>query len=317
MRSPFADNIWPILKLSVFIFLSAFFSSCCRQGDRAGIDGLRDCLDSLATSSNGVVGVAVITPDGDTLTVNNDVRFPLMSVFKLHEAIAVAHETDRINHSFDSLLTISHPELSSDTWSPMLKDYPEGDFEISVGDLVKYMLLVSDNNASNVLFERIVSVGLTDSLIRALDMPHSFELRFTEHEMQADHTKSYQNWSSPLACAALVRAVMNDSLVSSVKQDSIRSWLGQCTSANGRMAAAVAKIPDARLYHRTGSGYVNERGEIIAVNDVGVISLPDGRLITIAILIKDYAGDQEDADAEIAAITSAIADYFIATDRQT
>lgn len=168
------------------------------------------------------------------------------------------------------------------------------------------MLLVSDNNASNLIFERIVSVSHTDSIIHTLDVPSSFELCFTEREMQADHSKSYQNWSSPLACAELIKKAVCDSLVSSVKQDSIRIWLGQCTSANGRIAAAVTNLPEAKLYHRTGSGYVNGQGKIVAVNDIGVIALPDGRQIAVAILIKDYDGSQEQADAEIANLTNII-----------
>ena len=79
------------------------------------------------------------------------------------------------------------------------------------------------------------------------------------------------------------------------------------------MAAAVAKFPDARLYHRTGSGYVNERGEIVAVNDVGVIALPDGRKIALAILIKDFAGEQSQADSIIAAVTTKILNRFVNT----
>lgn len=300
------------INIFFVVIIGVIITACGHLHNSDNLAVIRSEIDSIVAASQGTVGVAIITPDGDTLTVNNDVKFPLMSVFKLHEAIAAARVTDRHCQSFDSVLTIRRDEVSPDTWSPMLKDYPEGDFEISIADLVRYMLLVSDNNASNIIFERVVSVSNTDSIIRALDIPQSFQLRFTEREMQADHPKSYQNWSSPLSCAALIKAVINDSLVSSAKQDSIRSWLGQCSSANGRMAAAVAQVPDAKLYHRTGSGYVNGRGEILAVNDVGLIDLPDGRQIAIAILIKDYAGTQDQADTEIATITTLVLNYFTA-----
>lgn len=299
-----------VINIFSVVIIVVIITACGRLHNSDNLAVIRSEIDSIVAASQGTVGVAIITPDGDTLTLNNDVKFPLMSVFKLHEAIAAARVIDRQKQSFDSVLAIRRDEVTPDTWSPMLKDYPEGDFDISVGDLVRYMLLVSDNNASNLIFERVVSVGTTDSIIRALDIPQSFELRFTEREMQADHPKSYQNWSSPLSCAVLIKAVISDSLVSSVKQDSIRCWLGQCTSANGRMAAAVASVPEAKLYHRTGSGYVNDRGEIVAVNDVGVIKLPDGRQLAVAILIKDYAGPQDQADAEIATITNHILEYY-------
>ncbi|MDE5554569.1 MAG: class A beta-lactamase-related serine hydrolase [Muribaculaceae bacterium] len=299
-----------ITRIFAIVIACAIISGCHRPHDSYNLDGLRSAIDSIAAASPGTVGVAIITPDGDTLTVNNDVKFPLMSVFKLHEAIAAAHVTDRHNQSLDSLLTIRRDEVSPDTWSPMLQDYPRGDFDISIGDLIRYMLLVSDNNASTLIFDRVVSVAHADSIIRTLDVPSSFQLRFTEREMQADHPKSYENWSSPLSCAALIKAVIADSLVSPVKQDSIRSWLSQCSSANGRMASAVAQVPDAKLYHRTGSGYVNDRGQILAVNDIGLIELPDGRQLAVAILIKDYAGTQPQADAEIATLTKIIIEHI-------
>lgn len=279
----------------------------CSRGKTADYGCISDCVNDVA----GEIGIAVITSEGDTLTVNNTDDYPLMSVFKLHESLAVADALASQGQSFDSVLHISREEMSTNTWSPMLKDYPSGDIDISVGDLVKYSLLESDNNASNLLFEHIVTTEPTDSFIRSLaGMPQDFKIRYTERQMQADHAKAYQNRTSPLACAALIAKTLNDSIVDPTMQDSIISWLGNCTSAPNRMAAAVAKFPDTRLYHRTGSGYVNDRGEIVAVNDVGVIALPDGRKIAVAILIKDFAGEQNQADSIIAAVTTKILNSF-------
>lgn len=36
------------------------------------------------------IGIAVIINGKDTVTVNNDTRYPLMSVFKFHQALALA-----------------------------------------------------------------------------------------------------------------------------------------------------------------------------------------------------------------------------------
>ena len=299
----------PTLITSVLILLAGIILNACGTPSSSPTDfgQLRGQLDSIVTRSKGTVGIAIIAPDGDTLTVNNHIAFPLMSVFKLHEAIAVASVTDSLHQSFDSTLTISRNELSTRTWSPMLHDYPGDDnLKITVGELIKYCLLVSDNNASNLLFDHIVSVSNTDSIVRKLRIPQEFQLRHTERRMQADHHLSYDNCSSPLSCAALIRKLFTDSIVTTTKQDSIISWLAQCSSAGNRMAAAMASHPDIRLHHRTGSGYTNDRGQIIAVNDVGIITLPDGSIAAIAILIKDYAGPQDEADAEIAGITDII-----------
>ena len=267
----------------------------------------KTCLKDMAAGTPGQVGIAVITSDGDTLTVNNSDDYPLMSVFKLHESLAVADALSAKGQTFDSVLHINRAELSTTTWSPMLKDYPDEDIDISVGDLVKYSLLESDNNASNLLFDHIVSTEQTDSFVRTLpDMVQDFKIRYTERQMQADHQKAYENRTSPLACAILINKTLNETLTDRAMQDSIVMWLGNCQNAPGRMAAAVAQFPNTRLYHRTGSGYTNENGEIAAVNDVGVIVFPDGRKLTVAVLIKDFAGEQSEADSTIAAITSKV-----------
>lgn len=36
------------------------------------------------------IGIAVIINGKDTVTVNNDIHYPLMSVFKFHQALALA-----------------------------------------------------------------------------------------------------------------------------------------------------------------------------------------------------------------------------------
>ncbi len=292
-------------RISSFCSLLAVIialSSCGRKSPDPVASVLTDSLDSLVSAASGSVGVAVITSDGDTVTAGEAAGYPLMSVFKLHEALAVADVLDKQGMTLDTTLFISRSDVSPNTWSPMLKDYPEGDLELSVGQLMGYMLIHSDNNASNILFDRIVSVAATDSIIRRWNVPESFSLAYTERQMQADHDLSYLNNSSPLSCAVLIYKVFNDSLVSPEKQAAIRQWLSECRSAENRIAAAVGDVSGAKLYHRTGSGYTNDRGEIVAVNDVAYIELPDGRSLAVAILTKDFPGSQDDADAQIAAI---------------
>lgn len=314
MRLPFKIPMLGCMALSLAL---ATAMSCSRQsasGPGAGsvpadcVAGksaaLAEAIDSALSGTKGQVGVALLTSEGDTLVAGADARFPLMSVFKLHEAIAVARALDSRGQDLDTLLRISRADLNPDTWSPMLKDYPEGDITMSVRDLMGYLLIHSDNNASNILFDRIVPVTATDSVVKALVPVREFALRHTEAEMAVDHESAYDNWSSPLACAVVIDRVFTDSLVSAPKQEAIKSLLGMCESAPGRIAAALGK--EARLYHRTGSGYTNSRGEIAAVNDVAWVSLPDGRHYALAILVKDYPGPQDEADSQIARIASAI-----------
>lgn len=60
--------------------LSAQFSS----------NGLEAQIRDYLRTKRAQVGVAVIINGKDTVSVNNEARYPLMSVFKFHQALAVA-----------------------------------------------------------------------------------------------------------------------------------------------------------------------------------------------------------------------------------
>lgn len=49
---------------------------------------------------------------------------------------------------------------------------------------------------------------------------------------------------------------------------------------------------------------------MVAVNDVAYITLPSGRSYALAVLVKDYAGTQEGAEKQIAAVSSAVYTYL-------
>lgn len=265
---------------------------------------LENTIVSIIEDRPARIGVAVITDTGDTLSVNDSDDYPMMSMFKLHEAVAVCRTLEEKGASIDTVLAVSRDELNMQTWSPMLKEYTDEVFEISVRRLMEYLLVDSDNNASNLLFERIVPVAAADSIVASLMPEHGFRMSYTEAQMQRDHGLSYLNATSPLAYASLVKRVFTDSLISAGNQEFIREMMRRCGTGNGRIAAGLPE--GVEFAHRTGSGYVNERGEVIAVNDGGYVTLPDGRSYAIAVLVKDFAGPQEDADAAIAEVSRAV-----------
>lgn len=307
-----------ILHLIALIAVGATMLFSC--GGKAGntdaatisndhIEELTLAIKAAADSADGHIGVAVITSDGDTVTVNNTPDYPLMSVFKIHEAIAVVHRLDRRNQGLDSIVTIERSSLNPDTWSPMLKERTETKISISIGELLNYILGQSDNNASNYMFENIVSVAQTDSLIRRLTGRNDFSLIATEGEMMGNHELSRENRSTPLACAVLIDKVMTDSLVSQTKQNEIREMLLNCATGQDRIYTAIKDTPGAKLAHKTGSGYRDSLGRLMAHNDVGQVVLPDGRRYTLAVLVTDFNGTEEEASEVIARIARIVHEH--------
>lgn len=298
-----------ILSSLIAAALVAAAASCNKNtASTDRYDSLRQELAEIAKNAPAQVGIAVILDNGDTLTVNNSDDYPLMSVFKLHEAVAVCRTLDSMDTDLSRAIDINRDELNPDTWSPMMKDFPSGDLRLQIGTLLDYTLVYSDNNASNILFDHIVSVEKTDSIIRSLNLDGNFRLCHTEREMQARHDLAYDNVASPLSCAALIKAAVTDSLMSPDKQRAIAAMMADCMSAPDRIQKGLAGRENVRLYHRTGSGYTNARGEIVCVNDVAYVMSPDGSGFALAVLVKNYAGEQDEASALIAGIAEKVAD---------
>lgn len=125
---------------------------------QAGWGDLQEQLRRMVADKKAQVGIAVIVDGRDTLTVNNDVRYPMMSVFKFHQALAV--QTLRSARRFFRYVgTYPAGRFAPDTYSPLRDKYPEGNLFLSVGELLKYTLHLSDNNACDILFRMFGGPG--------------------------------------------------------------------------------------------------------------------------------------------------------------
>ena len=267
---------------------------------------IRDSINNLISNTPGQIGVAVIIDNTDTISINNDLRYPMMSVYKLHQALAVCNKLDRLNQSLDSLVTIERTTLNPDTWSPMLKEHPKDKFTLSVKDLLTYTLTLSDNNASNYLFDNILDPQSTYEFISTIIPQSGFKIAYTEEEMYNDHDKAYANYTTPSSAASLINTLFTDSIISMEKQSFINATLSKCLTGNDRIMAPLLNIEGIKIAHKTGSGYINHRGEFVAHNDVAYISLPDGKHYSLAIFVKDFHGTEAAASNIIANISAIV-----------
>lgn len=282
--------------------------TACRQREAVSHDyktGLEKELTAIADSAKGDVGIALIY-DGDTLTVNNDAIYPMMSVFKLHQAVALCRMFEGNGTSLDSVMTLRRSELDPHTWSPMLKDHTGEEISLPMRRLLEYTLIESDNNASNEMFVRLMSPAACDSVIAGIIPRGSFEIRFNEAEMHYDHSRAYSNRTSPLGAAILIDRLFTDTLVGKSYQDFIKSALLRCQTGPDKISAALSETEGITIGHKTGSGYRDENGRLAASNDVAFISLPDGRHYALAVFVKDFDGTDTEAATTIARISAAV-----------
>lgn len=302
------------LKWTAAVLAAMALTSCGMTGKKPSRDAgaatlLQDSLQTVAGSYPGEIGIALITDRGDTVLVNNEDKYLLMSVFKLHQAISLCHLFDQRGTSLDSVVTLRRNELNPDTWSPMLKDHPGDEISVPVRELLVYTLTQSDNNASNWMFSNIEPVTATDSVVSTVIPRGSFRLEVTEADMWSDHSLCYRNHSSPLGAAELINRLFTDSILSPGAADFIRTTLRECKTGADRIAAPLKDREEVVVAHKTGSGFRDSNGILTAHNDVAFVELPGNRHYALAVLVKDLNGSESYAAAAIARISAIVYDW--------
>lgn len=298
-----------ILSISLLCCAAASAVALYRKPDAGRATythALSDTVARIASEYPGEIGVAIIVDNTDTVTLNDRSVYPMMSVFKVHQTLAVCHSFDCTGTSLDTLIAIRREQLDPNTWSPMIKEHPEDTFSLPVRDLLRYTLVMSDNNASNIMFRTLTDIPATDSLIATVIPRSSFRIAFSEEEMSADHSRAYANYTSPLGAAALMNRLFSDSLVSCEKQCFITNTLKECITGRDRIAAGLPEGEGVAIAHKTGSGYINADGVLAAHNDVAYIILPGGIAYTLAVFVKDFRGTEKEASEAISRISAAV-----------
>lgn len=274
----------------------------------AQYENLRTQIRQLVEGRDMLVGVAVIRNGVDTLTINNDNRYPLMSVVKLHQAMAAAHYFHQKNIPLEAQIFVTCDDLRPDTYSPLRDKHTQGNIYLPISDLLRYTLQWSDNNACDVIFRYMNGPVTVDNYIRSLGI-NDLSIRATEDEMHKDLNTCYQNWSTPLAAAQLIEQLVATQATPSPFREFIIQTLISCETGKERLPRPLAGTRTV-IGHKTGTGDRNPQGKIIGVNDVGFVLLPDNTRYSIAVFIQDSGESLQATSQVIGDISEIVYTYF-------
>lgn len=289
------------MKSRLFLLLALVLTAAAPASAEGN---LKTQLQKIIAGADARVGVAVIA-DGDTLTVNGSPDYPLMSVMKLHQAVAVARILEERGLPLTTTVHIYVQDLKAGTWSPLRDARPGGGFDMSVAELLRYTLQQSDNNACDILFDRFTAPEHVDSIIRSMGF-RDFRIAATEDEMHRDLKKCRENVSSPLSAAELMDRLASGTLpLGKEYADFIRSTLLECRTGLNRLPLPL-EGSGALIGHKTGTSDREADGRWTGINDVGFVLLPDGRSYTLAVFISDSALGMEENEKLIADISGAV-----------
>ncbi len=271
------------------------------------VENLRTEMDHITRDARATVGVAFLHK-GKLFSMNDTVRFPLMSVYKLPIAVATLRKMERTHATSDTRVTVQPHQWAPDTYSPMREAYRDSSAQVRLGALLYYCVAESDNNAADILTDYVGGMDSVGMAVSA-DTVNGFHLSETEADMHKDPERVYLNWAYPSSMVRLVNDIYDGKLLDSSSTLYLEQLLKATQTGTDKMRAGLPA--HVQLGHKTGSSDRNAQGIKAGDNDLGVIYLPDGSLCYAAVFIKNSAeSDRKNAEI-IAALTRCIYHYVL------
>jgi beta-lactamase class A len=287
-----------------------FLLTCVVYGQT---DILRKKIRTLLDTRQANVGIAIVGPFGhDTLTVHARHHYPMQSTYKFPLALAVFDQVDRGHLQLGQAVRVTKADMQP-TYSPLREQYPEGDVDITVQELLKYTVTYSDNVACDVLFRLIGGTAVADRYIHSLGIA-DMAIVATEQEMSRGWDVQYTNWTTPVAMARLLTEFYEGKHLAAGSRALLWKMMVETVPGAKRLKG---QLPVGTVVgHRTGTSNTNDAGLTAAVNDVGVVVLPDGRTYTIVMLVSDSHEKPEVNEKIIADISKATWDHFASSSKR-
>lgn len=288
-------------KLSL-LFLLMFFIGFAQSSE------LKKEINQIIKGKNATVGVSVLDFESNkSIEINGNKKLPMLSVFKFHIALAVLDLVDLGKLSLDQNIFIKKEELLENTWSPIQENYPEGNFNMTLGELIRYTVSQSDNNGCDILLRLI---GGTETVQKFINLKgiKDFKIIYNEEKMHEGHQFHYGNWTTTNAANNLLKKFYDGKIVSKSSTDFLmKTMLETNTGAN----KIVAQLPKGTwVAHKTGSSGKNEMGLTIAENDMGIITLSNGKQYALSVFVSDSMESETTNTKMVADISKLVFDYF-------
>jgi beta-lactamase class A len=265
---------------------------------------LRKQIEQIAAAAKGRVGVAAeVLETGQAISLSPHEHFPMQSVYKLPIGMAVLAQVDNGKLTLDQLVRVEKSDfVHSGQRSPISDKNPNG-VELSLRELLRYAVSESDGTASDVLL-KLVGVDAVTRYLNELGI-NEIIIANSEKEIGQDWETQYRNWASPAASIQLLRSLQERRGISEASQQLLFKFMIETPTSPTRLKGLLPKT--AVVAHKTGSSGGNN-GITAATNDIGIVTLPNGRHLAIAVYVSDSPTDLVTRERVIAQIAKAIWD---------
>ena len=273
-----------------------------------GQQALRQQIAGIAGNIQGKVGVyAEILETKDTVSFNRDGHFPMQSVYKFPIAMAMLHQVDQHRFRLDQSIHVAKSDLIPREGASLIRDlHPEGNFDMPLSALISHNIRASDGSACDVLLRLLGGTAKADAYVHSLGVKE-ITIATTEQVQVPSEMIQYKNWATPMAMTQLLKIFYQEPVLS----DSSKKYLMDLmiTSKPGARRLKGLLPAGTVVAHKTGTSGTRN-GLTRATNDVGIITLPNGRHLAITVFVADSKASEEEREGAIAKIAKAAYDHW-------
>lgn len=267
---------------------------------------LKEQIARIAAEAHGRVGVACSLP-GKALDcdLNSSQALPMQSVYKLPISMAMLHRIEQGRFTLEQKVRFLPSDIGAPgEYSPLRDAYPRANVDIPIEDLLRRAIVDSDNVACDILLRILGGPAAADAYVRSLGIT-GIHIVDEEKTVDQDERLQYRNSAQPRALVELLRRLADRSPLSAEHTSLLLGWMAAAHSGDHRLKGLLP--PGTPVADKTGSAG-QARPTMNATNDIGLITLPSGQKLAVAVLITDAAAPFPVREHVIAQIAQTIFD---------
>jgi len=298
-------------------------------------------LEARVAAYGEPVGVAVADVHaGWVVQVAGDEAFPQQSVSKLWVALTLLDGVDRGVFHLSDPVTMRTADLSV-FFQPIAQSYGPDGYATTLDDLLRRAMIESDNAAADRLVRQVGGAAAIEATLKRKGL-RGIQAGGEERDLQSkiagldtwqesyglgNNFKAARARLSPAARDAALAAYLDDppdgaqpravaEALAALKRGALLKpgstalLIGLMTQATTGPLRLKGGLPLGwTLAHKTGTGQ-DWRGASVGINDVGLMTAPDGRAYAIAVMIRRTAKPVPDRLAFMQGVASAVVRHW-------
>jgi len=324
------------MALSFIVIASSFVAVQPAFAKEHNLQEISQKIEKVSQGLAGRIGVAAQEiGSGESITVNGDETFVMASTYKVAIAVTLLDRVDKGQLKLTDLIDVPLETMVVGP-NPIVMNFVHPGIKLSVANLIEPMITESDNTATDVCLKlaggpeavtkMLRSIGITEQRVdrSTAEILRDFyglpdkayvsvaaaayakdpTLAARQSDRNLEFEKDPRDHSTPKAMLELLLAIDSGKVLSKKSREFLLATMSRTRTGAGRLKGLLPK--GTPVAHKTGTiGGV--------ANDVGYITLPDGRRFAIAVFTKSSTTSVADRDRAIAEVSRTLYDFYYLT----